>query len=76
MPEIRYFKHIDTVEGRKIEPRKLDVGDWIVTSLFEDGYIKKAERVDRVENYACGKRNTHVNGHACYDWSAPVEILL
>lgn len=50
-------------------PRDLMLGD-----VIADGSPKGC-KIDKVEHYACGKRNTHVNNKDCYQWSIPVRVF-
>lgn len=49
-------------------PRELKLGD-----IIADG-SKKGCKVNQLDHYACGKRDTHVNNSDCYPWSVPVQI--
>ena len=62
---------------RKVMPRDLTLNDQIVTNADEvlgDGRRPKLMKIQQLEHYACGNRNTHVNHSDCYTWSVGVWI--
>lgn len=69
------------MDTTKKMPRELVIGDTIV-DCDESGRVKYRNgkplqtRVQKVEHYACSKRDTHVNSQDCYPWSIPVEVLV
>lgn len=50
-------------------PREIKLGD-----VIADG-TPKGLKVTKIEHYACSKRDTHVNGSACYPWSVPIGVF-
>lgn len=62
------------VPSRKM-PSELMVGDKIVVNTDKDGFVTKANTVQKiVTGYGCC--NIHVNGTACYDRSVPIVVAV
>lgn len=62
---------------RKIQPLDLNIGDKIVDNAEEvlsAGKKPKLIPVQRIDHFACSKREMHVNNHLCYSYISPMWV--